>query len=187
MEGDIWPARINTPELEWKMYVPDVKIEWDLRRFVPQRLWSGFNAGGQAQASTVSSVLSTASMYNVNTNMPSEVAKPLLALVNGGVTDGQDEAQGVIAEADKPVHVAKDSATEIGQPVQAKSGQPAGANTSEEEHSVTGHPNLVEELWRKHARIITPIAAETHEEKASPPADAAVVNTAGNSEESGSS
>jgi len=169
------------------MYVPDVKIEWDLRRFTPQKLWSGFNAGGQAQPPTVSSVLSTTSTYDVNTNMPSEVAKPPLTPVNGGVTDGQDETQGVIAEPDKSVHVANDSVTEIGPPVQAKSGKPAGADTSEEEHSVTGHPNHVEELWRKHARVITPIAAETHEEKASPPADAAVVNTAGNHEESGSS
>lgn len=61
------------------------------------------------------------------------------------------------------------------------------SDTSEEEHVATGPPSHVEEMWRKHASVITPIAAEIHEEVASPPADAVPVNTAVESEESGSS
>jgi len=197
--GDIWPARISNPELEWKKYVPDIKVDWDLQRFIPQKHWSGSSTAGQAQLHTVSSVSSTTSAFHLNTDMlsftPETISKvtirasptPSLVPIEGDVSDGQDEQRSVVRPATEPVHIDKYSVTEVGPPVQARSETPHESDTREEEHVATGPPSHVEEMWRKHARVITPIAAETREEVASPPADAVPVNTAIASEENGSS
>lgn len=112
---------------------------------------------------------------------------PSLAPIDGDVTDGQEEKRNVVSPATEPVHIDKYSVTEVGPPVQARSETSHESDTSEEEHVATGPPSHIEEMGRKHARVITPIAAEIHAEVASPPADAVPVNTAVESEESGSS
>lgn len=218
--GDIWPARMSKPDIDWKKYKPNINVDWNVQRLIPQKLWPGSGSEGVTEPShfaTVSSTSTTISTVHLNTDMiafaPKTVSRvtsraiptPSLPPVDGDVEDGDADKRSVIPPVVKPVHIAEDSVTAVGPPVQARSEtleeskrseeqvETAQASTSEEsatpsteeERSATGQPSHVEEMFRKHARVITPIAEETSGEEASPPADGVPVNTAVEGESGG--
>jgi len=108
---------------------------------------------------------------------------PSLAPTDGDVMGREEvDKRSVIPTVVRPVHIAEDNVTAVGPPMQARSrtvqaGSSTDSNESNEEAGIrTGNPNHVEEMFIKHARVITPIVAETHE--GSSPRDEVPANTA---------